>query len=347
MNDEYKDGSTLRAFFVARHSFPLGGTTCLCVWFAAIAFLLAGASPARADILKLKDGQKISGSIVGFENGMFRVETEYGFVLVRKEKVTSIEITSSGAQPNADKQAGEAKDAKPKSQEASATPVETNKPARDAARDDRQDSIPARANPATSSSAVTTTAPAVPPALPKPVSRPLNELLPAHIDEHVDGNNYVNDTFHFVMYKPPDWKIYEDLHREKVSAVVALASEDEQTVLFIDRQAWSGVPDLKNDSVEAKLRQTYENYKLVSESDTQVDGRPAVRRRFNGVMEGAEWYGVAVHVAEGSTVYGIIGLTSAETFQFQESLFNKIVKSFHFVTPSAERVSSAITSRTR
>ena len=47
---------------------------------AALALLLLLASPVHADTLKLKDGQKISGTIVGFENGMFRVETDYGFI---------------------------------------------------------------------------------------------------------------------------------------------------------------------------------------------------------------------------------------------------------------------------
>jgi len=264
---------------------------------------------------------------------MFRVETEYGFVLVRKDKVISIEIKAS-----------EAKEGKSKLEErqtAIETPGGTGNKTGEAARADRPEgSLPTRGISAASTS---NAAPAVTPPVaatpPKPVSRPLNEPLPAHIDEHVEGNTYVNDTFHFAMYKPPDWKIYEELHREKVSAIVALASEDEQTVLFVDRQVWSGAPDLKNDSMDAKLRQTYEDYQVVSESETQVDGRPAVRRRFDGVMEGAEWHGVAVRVAEGSTVYGIIGLTSAETFQFQESVFNKIVRSFHFLTPTPESAS--------
>src|SRR5271169_214242 len=60
--------------------------------FVVLVFL--GATPALADDLKLKDGKKISGNIVGFENGMFRVETEYGFVLVRKDKVSSVTITA-------------------------------------------------------------------------------------------------------------------------------------------------------------------------------------------------------------------------------------------------------------
>jgi len=308
-------------------------------WITAILITLAIASPSRADTLKLKDGQKISGTIVGFENGMFRVETDYGFILVRKDKVTSIDVTASEAKAGKQPAASEAKLAQAKSE----TPDEGAKSAGDASRAEKQERPTPRptgseSNAASSAPPRPTPQPPAPP--PKPVSRPLNEPLPAHIDEHVEGNTYVNDTFHFAMYKPPDWKLYEEIHREKVSAIVALASEDEQTVLFVDRQVWSGAPDLKNEGVEAKLRQTYQDYKVVSESDTQVDGRPAIRRRFDGILDGTDWHGVAVRVAEGSTVYGIIGLTSAETFQFQESLFNKIARSFHFLTPTAENVSS-------
>ena len=63
----------------------------------SLAFLpslfLAGA--ARADEIRLKDGSKIIGTIVGFENDSFRVETSYGFALVQKDKVADISITAS------------------------------------------------------------------------------------------------------------------------------------------------------------------------------------------------------------------------------------------------------------
>ena len=60
----------------------------------------------------------------------------------------------------------------------------------------------------------------------------------------------------------------------------------------------------------------------------ECDGQTATRRTFSGVLDGAEWHGVAVHVIHGNMVFGIIGLTSAETFQFQEAIFNKIIKTF-------------------
>ena len=56
-------------------------------------FIPAGA--ARADEIRLKDGTKIIGTIVGFENDSFRVETSYGFALIQKDKVADISIVET------------------------------------------------------------------------------------------------------------------------------------------------------------------------------------------------------------------------------------------------------------
>ena len=159
--------------------------------------------------------------------------------------------------------------------------------------------------------------------------------MPAHLEEHVDGNTYFNDTFQFSMFMPPDWKIYEGVPKETGSGIMAMGTEDEQTLLIVDRQVWSGTPKLTSDQVEAKLRQTYPEYHRISEDAFECDGQMATRRTFTGVLDGAEWHGVAVHVIHGNIVFGIFGLTSAETFQFQEAIFNKIIKTFHFLTPAA------------
>ena len=78
----------------------------------------------------------------------------------------------------------------------------------------------------------------------------------------------------------------------------------------------------------------YQDFRRISEKALECDGRTATRRTFSGVLDGAEWHGVAVHVIHGNMVFGIIGLTSAETFQFQEAIFNKIIKTLHFLTPT-------------
>jgi hypothetical protein len=41
----------------------------------------------RADDIKLKDGTKISGTIVGFEENSFKVKTSFGFAIVQKDQV--------------------------------------------------------------------------------------------------------------------------------------------------------------------------------------------------------------------------------------------------------------------
>jgi hypothetical protein len=74
---------------------------------AAVAGLAALAlsqfvAPARADEIKLKDGSKINGTIVGFEDNSFKVKTSYGFAVVQKDQVVSITVTDPAKQPEAD-----------------------------------------------------------------------------------------------------------------------------------------------------------------------------------------------------------------------------------------------------
>ena len=68
---------------------------------AALA-LMQFAAPARADEIKLKDGSKINGIIVGFEDNSFKVKTSYGFAVVQKDQVVSITVTDPAKQPEPD-----------------------------------------------------------------------------------------------------------------------------------------------------------------------------------------------------------------------------------------------------
>ena len=73
--------------------------------FAIVLATLAMVSPyaAQADELKLKDGTKIAGTIVGFEENSFKVKTNYGFAVVQKDQVLSISITGSAKKPDSEK----------------------------------------------------------------------------------------------------------------------------------------------------------------------------------------------------------------------------------------------------
>lgn len=75
---------------------------------AATLLLTCGAalllSPAAgADELKLKDGSKISGTIVGFEENSFKVKTNYGYAVVLKDQVTTISMSDAPATASSEK----------------------------------------------------------------------------------------------------------------------------------------------------------------------------------------------------------------------------------------------------
>ncbi len=69
--------------------------------FVSLAFLPL-AAPVRADEIKLKDGTKINGTIVGFEDDSFKVKTSYGFAVVQKDQVVSITVTDAAPKSGAD-----------------------------------------------------------------------------------------------------------------------------------------------------------------------------------------------------------------------------------------------------
>jgi hypothetical protein len=64
--------------------------------FAAVCVLAALPLAVHADALTLKDGSTIKGTIVGFDDNSFKVQTSYGFALVRKDQVVTIRVTGPG-----------------------------------------------------------------------------------------------------------------------------------------------------------------------------------------------------------------------------------------------------------
>ena len=67
---------------------------------------------ATAEEITLHNGQKIVGTIVGFENDMFRVETEFGFALIRKDRIRTISFGTATSK-EAGQKSGERKSPTP------------------------------------------------------------------------------------------------------------------------------------------------------------------------------------------------------------------------------------------
>jgi hypothetical protein len=59
------------------------------------------AIPAPADEIRLKDGKKLYGVIVAYEDNMFKIKTDFGYVLVEKDKIASIVPTTPVAAASA------------------------------------------------------------------------------------------------------------------------------------------------------------------------------------------------------------------------------------------------------
>ena len=184
---------------------------------AAVSACLACALPCLADEIKLKDGTKITGNIVGYEKDSFKVETSYGFALVRKDKVASITIT-------------DAPKTEPPAKAEEAKPPEKKEPA------------PA-AQPSTAAAT-----PAAQPSKPAPPPEPV-------IRESVDGTTYTNHTFGFRMYKPPSWRVIEGARKMLPAAIVAMGTNDQSTLMVMGRGMQRGVTlDAQLATTERELR---------------------------------------------------------------------------------------------
>src|SRR4029077_8528198 len=59
-------------------------------WASFCALSFAVALPACSDEIRLKDGKKLYGVIVAYEENMFKVKTDFGYAPVEKDKIASI-----------------------------------------------------------------------------------------------------------------------------------------------------------------------------------------------------------------------------------------------------------------
>lgn len=315
--------------------------------------LLFGAGPARADEIRLKDGSKIVGTIVGFENDSFRVETSYGFALVQKDKVADITITASkkdlgaNAKPgaavpqtppaNSGVAAAVAKD--PAAPTAGATPTSSASPAANAAGPMHAPSSPgvaaaASAKPDATAPKVATVAAAAPaPPVAPPAPAPAPE--PPPIRDEVRGNEYVNHTYGFQMYKPPSWELIPGARKALPDAVAALGTNDQTTLMVIGREQAKDSLDAHATNTEKALKDVYENYRLISTRHISVAGLPAVEQRSRGTADGRDWSVILLTLLKGNDAYTLLGMTWADSdlIQVQENVISKAVNSLTFVTP--------------
>jgi hypothetical protein len=319
------------------------------IGFSLLALVAASLSVSalRADEIRLKDGKKLYGVIVGFDDNMFKVKTDFGYVLVEKDKIAQIiPTTGSSSEPAAKAQpqpaAKPSPDVSPKIEPAvekttTSTPADPGPSKRDKtavvithvnARPEIPTATPVALDenaPALKTSHAAPKATLAGNAAPPPP--PKEE--PAPVKEEIQGNLYINHEYGFHMYKAPSWQIIEGAGQTLPNAIVAMGTSNESTLLVIGRETTKAPLDSAAPTVEKRMREVYENYRLISERKTIVGGQPAVEYRYRGMADGHDWSGTLVVVGRGGDIFTILGMTFADTdlIQIQENVITRSIAS--------------------
>src|SRR5467141_2761937 len=296
--------------------------------FLALLAALSNSAAARADEIRLKDGTKISGTIVGFENDSFRVETAYGFALILKDKVADISISAAKKEPEP-KSKSSASTAPPPAAKPVALPAAkephsaTNTPAVvDALATER----PAAAENAALTPAKNEPAPV------KTIAAPAAPAEPPPIRDEIHGNLFINHTYNFQMYKPPSWDMIPAARKALPDAVTALGTFDQTTMLVVGRARAKDSLDVYATATGKALSGVYENYRLISTSHLTIAGLPAVEQRARGTVDGRDWSVVLLTIVRGGDAFTLLGMTWADSdlIQVQENVILKAVNSLTF-----------------
>jgi hypothetical protein len=308
-------------------------------------FLLAAlvhAAATRADEIRLKDGTKINGTIVGFENDSFRVETSYGFALVQKDKVVDINISAAKkeAEPRPKSTAPTTPPPTPKPAALPAIAKEPSSPATtpsvmNALATERPPvmtdlpSAPAKSAPIPAKIIATPAAPVAPAPPPPPPAPP----EPPVIRDEIRGNLYVNHTYGFQMYKPPSWDMIPAARKALPDAVAALGTFDQTTMLVIGRARAKDSLDVYAAATGKALSGVYENYRLISTNHVTIAGLPAIEQRSRGTADGRDWSVVLLTLVHGGDAFTMLGMTWADSdlIQVQENVISKTVNSVAFI----------------
>ena len=317
---------------------------------AVSAALLCVPGATRADEIRLKDGTKISGTIVGFENDSFRVETAYGFAVIRKDKVADIAITPAKKETEAKpaKATAASEPALPSAPAPAIDPAVVKQPAANVSPATDAATVSATRAPANPGSAATPSAkpemappkiktgaadaPASPPAA-APAPPPPPE--PPVIHDEIRGNQYVNETYGFQMFRPPSWDLIPAARKALPDAVAALGTSDQNTLLVIGRAPAKDSLDAHATATENALKDIYQNYRLISTRTLTVGGVPAIEQRSRGTVDGRDWSVIMLTLIKDRDAFTLLGMTWADSdlIQVQENVITKAVGSFTFTKP--------------
>jgi hypothetical protein len=322
----------------------------------------ATGSFARADEIRLKSGRTLHGVIVGYEDDMFKVKTDDGFELVRKDKIESIipstpagkTATTAPAKPEggapapgtpSQPQTGPAgatgSDASTAAANASTRTVSPGPAGKAEKTAPKVTNVAVKPEVPVKSTAGNVAAPAIngspaaaanglaaSAAAPAPPKEP---GVPADREE-IQGNVYTNYTHGFRMYKAPSWSLIEEARGALPNAIVAMGTSNESTLMVVGEEKTKDSLDVAAPAVEKRLHEVYANYQRVSERKTVVGGMPAIEYKYRGKADEHEWSGKLVVVARGKDMFTLLAMTYADSdlIQIQENVIARAIGSLDF-----------------
>jgi hypothetical protein len=321
----------------------------------AMCVLTLGATgtSARADEIRLKDGRKLYGVIVSYEDNMFKIKTDFGYELIEKDKIASIVPSTPAGKTETPAAAKNGATSPPSKSEVGAPTAMTG-----------ADSQPQAAQAAASSDAAAmatnasgrmgnagpaggtdktapkitnvavkpevplkgTTANVAAPAIkgaPAATATGLTAAAPAPAPpkepelpankEEILGNQYTNYTHGFRMYKAPSWSLIEEARGALPNAIVAMGTSNESTLLVVGEEKTKEPLDAAAAAVEKRLHEVYANYQRLSERKTVVGGMPAVEYKYRGKADEHDWSGRLVVIARGKEMLTVLAMTYADS----------------------------------
>jgi hypothetical protein len=331
---------------------------------AAIALAFSAlAISARADEIRLKGGKKLYGVIVAYEDNMFKVKTDFGYVLVEKDKIESIipstpagkpeaesapkkDAAKNPAKPDGDSQP-QAEPAVASSSDVSTTPANASAKTANASGGGKSDKTPAKIANAAAKPEVPASTPAnaAAPAIkgspaasenglaasgaaPAPPKEP--EIPPNR--EEIQGNLYTNYTHGFKMYKAPSWNLIEEARRALPNAIVAMGTSNESTLMVVGEEKTKDSLEPAAAAVERRLHEVYAKYQQTAQRKTVVGGLPAMEYQYRGTADEHDWSGKLVVVARGKDIFTVLAMTYADSdlIQIQENVIARSIASLDF-----------------
>ncbi|MHB8539860.1 MAG: hypothetical protein ACYDCD_02810 [Candidatus Acidiferrales bacterium] len=184
---------------------------------------------------------------------------------------------------------------------------------------------PPKQIPATAKPTVIAAAPTAPATVPAPIP----------VREEVQGNLYINDTYGFRIYKPPDWNVINGARAALPGAVVAMGTSDQTTYLIIGLEHSTGTLRAHVTSTNERLSNMFEQFRPLAAKQTMVAGLRAYEYQFQGMANDQQWSGTVVVLNRGDNFFTIFGVTSANTdlVQIQQNVISRTISSLQFTKP--------------